>query len=328
MNETSSPLGNTSAGTLPPVRHCARLALASVLLLAGSALAQSPQTVLGSMEPTSDFIVSSPPGWQTIVLQDRSQSVSQLEAELVQSGLKVWATAPGMEQPIPERSGPAGGRVMGFSKERPALDEVITLQTAAGPVRVPYGYLSTRPSREALATGHYSFGFAFWMPGGRMPTGDTSVLSLLPDEPASRDPLRREHLVSLGPMIAPGVTQPGGIDLGSSSNQRLYNIFSIIGRDNFTYEVGPRVTRAVPKAGTSAFDLYYSTPDGAGGPLPFNVRCPTQDRVANNPICDGRVLFPSLGLFSELRIRHEAVHLLPEALDVAARLLTSWMNKK
>lgn len=87
------------------------------------------------------------------------------------------------------------------------------------------------------------------------------------------------------------------------------------------------MTRAIPNSGTFASDLYYSTPDGVGGPLPFDIRCATQDRISIFPICDGRVLFPSLGLFSRIRIRHEAVHLLPDALDTAARLLASWLGK-
>lgn len=214
-----------------------------------------------------------------------------------------------------------------FFEERPALEEVVTLQTSAGPVRVPYGYLSSRPSRAFLATGRAGFVFGFWIPGGRMPTGETNSASGLPNEPSSSDPLHQGHFIYIGPIVGSDTLSVGDLYLGPSSEQRMRNIFSIIGRDKFTYKVEPRITRAAPKPGTSAFDLYYSTPDGAGGPLPFDVRCPTQNWAGDDPICDGSVLFSSLGLFSEIRIRKEAAHLLPEALDTAARLLASWLGK-
>ena len=249
-------------------------------------------------------------------------------ADPVLSRSRIWVAAPGTEQLTPEPSRVPQGRALRFFEQRPALDEVIALQTPAGSAQVPYGYLSERPSRDALAADRCSFGFAFWMPGARMLIGDTGVMSLLPVKLVSRDPLRREHLTSLEQLIARGVTRPAAMDLGSSINQGLHNTFSIIGRDNFAHETEPRMTRTVPKAGTSAFDLYYSTPDGAGGPMPFDVRCLAQGRTSNRSTCDGRVLFPFLGPCSELRIRRESVHLLPEALDVAARLLASWLGKE
>ena len=222
----------------------------------------------------------------------------------------------------------AQAQVLGFFDERPAQDEIITLPTAAGPVQVPFGYLLAQPSRKFLATGKYRFHFGFWMPGGRMPGVDTSDFTLMPDEPFGRAPRRDGHFVSLGPMVAPGALRPNDFDVGPLPEQELQNLLSTFGRDNFSYEVGPRMTRAVPKPGTSAFDLYYSTPDGMGGPLPFIVSCLTQGRARAEAICTGRVMFPSAGLLSAVRIRIEAVHLLPEALDEAARLLASWMSKK
>lgn len=149
----------------------------------------------------------------------------------LRSGPTVWAAAPGTERPTPEPSRLPQGRALGFLDERPALDEVITLQTAAGPVRVPYGYLFFRPSRAFLATGRANFGFAFWMPGGRMPIGDTEVWTLLPDEPASRDPLRREHFISIGPVVAQETMKVGDLYLGPTSEQGLCNIFSMIGQE-------------------------------------------------------------------------------------------------
>ena len=219
-------------------------------------------------------------------------------------------------------------QVLGFFDERPAQDEIITLPTATGTVRVPFGYLLAQPSRKFLATGKYRFHFGFWMPGGRMPGVDTSGFTLMPNEPFGRAPQRDGHFVSLGPMVVPGALRPNDFDVGVPPEQGVRNLLSTFGRDNFSYEVGPRMTRAIPKPGTSAFDLYHSTPDGTGGPLPFSVHCPPQSYARVTDICTGNVMFPSAGLLSAVRVRTESIHLLPEALDEAARLLASWMTSK
>ena len=219
-------------------------------------------------------------------------------------------------------------QVLGFFDERPAQDEIITLQTAAGPVRVLFGYLLAQPSRKFLVTGKYRFHFGFWMPGGRMPGVDTSDFTLMPDEPFGRAPRRDGHFVSVGPMVVPGAVRPNDFDVGLPPDQGVRNLLSTFGRDNFSYEIGPRMTRAVPKLGTSAFDLYYSTPDGMGGPLPFSIHCLPQSWARVTDVCTGNVMFSSAGLLSAVRIRTESVHLLPEALDEAARLLASWMTSK
>lgn len=275
----------------PSMPMRSRLALAS-LLLAGPALAQPTSTAPDNIHRPL----------QTALVEHRHVGAEQLV--------------------------PVQAQVLGFFDERPAQDEIITLPTAAGPVRVSFGYLLAQPSRKFLATGKYRFHFGFWMPGGRMPGVDTSDFTLMPKESYGWNPRHSEYFVSLGPMVVPGAVRPNDFDIGPLPEQGLRNLLSTFGRDNFSYEVGPRMTRAVPKPGTSAFDLYYSTPDGMGGPLPFSVGCPTQGRARAEEICTGNVMFPSAGLLSAVRIRIEAVHLLPEALDEAARLLASWMTSK
>lgn len=265
---------------------------------------------------------------QDTMLQHRLQSMQEIEDSLIQNVTKIRVATLEVEQVAPNRLMPTQVQIMGFFDERPLQDEVIMLPTAAGPVRVPYGYLLGQPSRKFLATGDYRFHFGFWMPSGRMPGVDTSGFTLMPSEAPANSSSRNEHFVSLGPIVIPGAIRSNDLDVGLAPEQRLRNTFSTFGRDNFTYEIGPRMTRAIPKPGTSAFDIYYHTDDGAGNSLPFLMLCPSQDWARAEVICDGRVLFRSIGVLSAVRVKIEAVHLLPDALDVAVQLLMSWLSQK